>query len=91
MKEIEIKNELLEEQKKTNELLQRIIDDKEKDFELLTIEQVHEEFDIGVQMVRKMFKDPKLPVQKYTIPFKVTRGALKQYMQERHDYLCERS
>ena len=36
MKEIEIKNELLEEQKKTNELLQKLIDDREKDYELLT-------------------------------------------------------
>ena len=83
--------QLLEEQKKTNELLQKLINEKEKDFELLTIEQVHKEFNIGIQMVRKMFQDPALPVQKYTVPFKVTRGALKKYMQERHDYLCERS
>lgn len=79
--------QLLEEQKKTNALLQKLIDEKDTDSELLTIEQVHKEFDIGVQMVRKMFKDPKLPVQEYTVPFKVTRGALKKYLQERHDYL----
>ena len=60
--------------------------------ELLTAEQVHEEFDIGMSKVRRMFADPKLPVQRYTKPHKVTRGAIKRYMSaESHDYLCERS
>lgn len=38
-------------------------------------------------MVRKMFNDPELPVQRYTIPFKVTRQALNEYMKKEHDYL----
>ena len=58
--------------------------------ELLTIEQVHEEFNIGINMVKKMFKDPELPVQKYTKPFKVTRGAMGDYIKVRHDYLCSK-
>lgn len=58
--------------------------------ELLTIEQVHKEFDIGENMVRKMFKDPVLPVQRYTTPFKVTRKAINEYINEKHDYLSER-
>lgn len=59
--------------------------------ELLTAEQVHEEFDIGMNMVRKMFADPKLPVQRYTKPHRVSRGAVKRYMSvESHDYLCEK-
>ena len=83
--------QLLEEQKKTNELLQQLIRQKDEQCEMLTVEQVHEEFDIGMNMVRKMFNDPELPVQRYTKPFKVNRQALKEYMTKSHDYLCERS
>ena len=75
--------------KKALENTNLTIDSKERN-ELLTAEQVHEEFDIGLSMVRKMFSDPKLPVQRYTKPFKVSRQALKEYMsKESHDYLCE--
>ena len=38
-------------------------------------------------MVQKMFKDPELPVQRYTQPFKVTRRALEDYLNKPHDYL----
>lgn len=38
-------------------------------------------------MVLDMFRDPKLPVQRYTRPFKVTRYAVDRYMLESHDYL----
>ena len=38
-------------------------------------------------MVRKIFNDPKLPVQRYTSPFKVTRQAMYSYINENHDYL----
>ena len=38
-------------------------------------------------MVQKMFKDPELPVQRYTQPFKVTRKALEEYLNKSHDYL----
>lgn len=86
-----MEEKILEEQKKTNELLQRLIKQKDEQYEMLTIEQVHEEFDIGLNMVRKMFNDPDLPVQRYTKPFKVNRQALKEYMTKSHDYLCERS
>lgn len=41
-------------------------------------------------MVRKIFKDPKLPVQRYTTPFKVTRQAINNYINEKHDYLSDR-
>ncbi len=81
----------LEEQKKTNELLQQIIKQNNEQNELLTVEQVHQEFGIGTNMVRKMFNDKELAVQRYTVPFKVTRGALIEYMKKSHDYLCERS
>ncbi len=81
---------LLEEQQKTNELLQQLVDKEIGQNELLTAEQVHKEFDIGINKVRKMFNDPKLPVQTYTIPFKVTRKAVENYINERHDYLCEK-
>lgn len=58
--------------------------------ELLTIEQVHKEYDIGLNMVRKIFQDKELPVQRYTSPFKVTRKAMNEYINTHHDYLSER-
>lgn len=57
--------------------------------ELLTIKQVHKEFNIGTRMVQKMFNDPELAVQRYTRPFRVSRKALKEYMNTSHNYLCE--
>lgn len=84
-----MEKELLEEQKKTNELLNEIISQERMKHQLLTIEQVHEEYGIGLSMVRKMFNDPELPVQRYTVPFKVARQALNEYMTKRHDYLCK--
>lgn len=84
----ELLKKLLEEQKKTNKLLET----KEKDTnELLTINQLHEETGIGICMLQKMFKDPELPVQIYTVPFKVTRGAFNNYISKRHDYLSVRN
>ena len=65
--------EFLEEQKKTNELLEKLITQNKDQNELLTINQLHEETGIGICMLQKMFKDPELPVQIYTVPFKVTR------------------
>lgn len=84
-----MEKELLEEQRKTNELLKQLINQNNDD-ELLTIQQVHKEFEIGMNKVRDMFNDKNLAVQTYTVPFKVTRGALKEYMKERHDYLCKK-
>lgn len=78
---------LLEEQKKTNELLSKLINQNERENELLTVEDVHKEFNIGINMVRKMFADKELQVQTYTSPFKVTRKALEEYLNVRHDYL----
>lgn len=80
--------ELLKEQKRTNELLETLIKQKDRDDELLTKEQIEKEYGIGYVKVSRMFNDPELPVQKYTKPFKVKRGALKKYLDVRHDYLC---
>lgn len=55
--------------------------------ELLTAQQIHKEFNIGINMAQKIMRDPDLPVQKYTIPFKVTRQAFEKYLNEKHDYL----
>lgn len=83
--------EFLEEQKKTNELLEKLITQNKDQNELLTINQLHEETGIGICMLQKMFKDPELPVQIYTVPFKVTRGAFNNYISKRHDYLSVRN
>ena len=79
--------ELLKEQRRTNELLEKLLKQNKNPNELLTIEQVKKETGIGTNMVQKMFKDPELPVQRYTQPFKVTRGALNEYLNKSHDYL----
>lgn len=86
-----MEEQILKEQQKTNELLQQLIKQNNEQNELLTAEQIHEEYNIGINMVRKMFNDKELPVQRYTVPFRVARGALQEYMKKSHDYLCERS
>lgn len=89
----EVIRELIEEQKKTNDILNAILDtnkvQKDPD-ELLTIEQISEEKHIGINTVRNMFKDPELPVQTYTHPMKVTRGNFIKYFDVRHDELSKK-
>lgn len=85
----ELLKTLINEQRKTNELLMYGYQGKNPN-ELLTIKQVHEEFGIGINKVQEMFKDSELPVQRYTTPFKVTRQAVNNYINTRHDYLSER-
>lgn len=80
---------MIDEQKRTNELLMYGYQGKNPN-ELLTVEQIHEEFKIGIITVRKMFQDKSLPVQRYTTPFKVTRKAFNDYINKNHDYLSER-
>ena len=86
----ELLKTLIDEQRKTNQILMYGNQGKDPN-ELLTMKQIHEEYGIGINMVNKMFKDPELEVQTYTVPFKVTRQALENYMNVRHDYLSERS
>lgn len=86
----ELIKELIEEQKKTNDLLRYNQQGKDP-YELLTIEQVKKETGFGLGTVQKMFKDPELPVQRYTTPFKVSRKAVDDYISVNHDYLSKRS
>ena len=85
----ELLKTMIDEQKRTNELLMYGYQGKNPN-ELLTVEQIHEEFKIGIITVRKMFQDKSLPVQRYTTPFKVTRKAFNDYINKNHDYLSER-
>lgn len=88
---IKVMKQMRENQDKTNELLQNILERKkiERDpNELLTVEQIIEEYNIGKVKVLKMFQDSNLPVQRYTKPFKVTRKAFNKYLETRHDDLC---
>ena len=78
------------EQQRTNELLETIIKSYKDQNDLLTINQVHKEYGIGLNTVRKMFNDTELPVQRYTVPFIVTRQAFLDYLNKNHDYLSER-
>lgn len=83
----ELLKTLIDEQKRTNELLMYGYQGKDPN-ELLTVEQIIKEFKIGKVKVLKMFQDPDLPVQRYTKPFKVTRKAVNDYINVRHDDLC---
>jgi len=58
--------------------------------ELLNIDQVCEEFEMGKSKARLVFKDPELPVQRYMKEHKVTRGAMQEYVKTSHDYLSTR-
>lgn len=79
--------EILDEQKKTNDILEKIFEQNKSENDLLTIEDVHKEYGIGLNTARKMFGDLSLPVQRYTKPFKVSRQALNEYLKKPHDYL----
>ena len=81
---------LLEELKEIHAILKKQDDDKEKQNEWLTIEDIKAEFNIGEGTVRKMFHDPELPVQTYVSPHKVMRKHFEKYFNKRHDYLSER-
>lgn len=76
--------------KKTNALLEKLINQNKEKNELLTAKQISEEFNIGINTVIKQFKDPELPTQIYTHPMKVTRGAYQEYFKVRHDYLSSK-
>lgn len=75
-------DELLKELKEIKELLKN-----NNQNELLTIQQIHEQYEIGINTLRKIFRDPDLPVQKYTVPFKVTRKSFEEYLNKTHDLI----
>ena len=64
--------------------------DERKPDDKMTVVRIVEDYQIGENTVRKMFRDDKLPVQKYCNPQFVLRSELLKYFTERHDYLSER-
>ena len=84
--------EINNKQEEANRLLKNILERKQLEKnpnELLTIEQIVEEYSIGKVKVLKMFQDPNLPVQRYTKPFKVIKNTVDKYFEVRHDDLCD--
>ena len=84
--------QLLEEQKKTNEYLERLAYQQctgKDPYEMLTREQVMKEFHVGLEKSLKMFQDPERPVQRYTKAHRVQRIEIIKYLSKSHDYLCE--
>ena len=55
----------------------------------MTAKRISDEYQISMPTVYQMFKDPEMPVQKYTKPFFVLRKDLLQYFSKRHDKLKE--
>ena len=89
---VKVIKQMNEKQDKTNALLKNILERKEMEKdpnELLTIEQIVEEYKIVKVKVLRMFQDPELPVQRYTKPFKVKRKCFDEYFEARHDDLCD--
>ena len=84
-----MQEQILKEQQRTNELLEKIINQYKDPNELLDINQVCKEFNMGMVKARKVFKDPELPVQRYTKKHTVTRRAMQEYVSVNHDYLKE--
>ena len=85
----ELLKTLIEEQKRTNELLMYGYQGKAPN-ELLTIEQIRKETGFGTGTIQRMFKDKEMKAQRYTTPYKVTRAAFNEYINKQHDYLSER-
>ena len=75
--------ELLKEQQKTNELLEKMLKSKKDPNELLTAEQISYETGIAIDKVRQLFNDPDLAVQSYTKPKLVTRKAWNEFVSVR--------
>lgn len=75
--------ELLKEQQRTNELLEKMLKTKKDPYELLTPQQISDETGIAVNKVRELFNNPDLAVQSYTKPKLVTRKAWNEFISER--------
>lgn len=75
--------DLLKEQKKTNELLEKLINQENEQYKLLTAEQISKEEKIPINKVRQLFNNKDLAVQTYTKPRRVTRKAWNEFISER--------
>lgn len=78
-----MEEKILQEQKKTNELLEKLISQNKDPNELLTAEQISNETGIAINKVRQLFNDPDLAVQSYTKPKLVTRKAWNEFVSVR--------
>ena len=59
-----MEKEILKEQQRTNELLEKMLNQNKNPNELLTAVQVHKDIHIGNNMVQKRVRAPELPVQR---------------------------
>ena len=75
-----MEEKILEEQRKTNELLEKMLKRKKDPNELLTAEQISNETGIAINKVRQLFNNPDLAVQTYTKPKLVTRKAWNEFI-----------
>ena len=71
------------------ELMDKMQINDERYNEPMTIKKIMEEYPIGYNKVWQMFKDKKLPVQRYCRPMWVVRGEFEKYIRESHDELCD--
>lgn len=78
----EVLNQILLEQQKTNQLLEKMTNPVE---ELLTPKQVQEQYGLPEGAVYKMFNDKDFSAQRYTKPMKATKAAINEYLSKRHE------
>ncbi len=70
------------------ELMDKMKLNDERYYEPMTIKKIMAEYQIGYNKVWQMFKDKKLPVQRYCKPMWVVRGEFEKYISVSHDELC---
>lgn len=79
---------ILEEQEKSNELLESIVKNKghEKDLdEMLEPKEIQKQYNLPEGAVYKMFADKKFAALRYTKPMKASRRSVNEYLSERHE------
>ena len=86
----EILQQILEEQKKTNMLLENLAIVNTEDprmNDLLTPKQVSEQYKINLAIVYRIFKHSNIEVQRYTKPFRIKRKNWEKFLESSHNEL----
>ena len=84
--------QILEEQKKTNTLLENLAIVNTEDprmSDLLTPKQISEQYEINRDIVYRIFKYSNLEVQRYTKPFRIKRKCWEKFLESSHAELCK--
>lgn len=84
----EILKSILQEQQKSNELLESIVENNgnEKDLdEMLEPKEIQKQYNLPEGAVYKMFADKNFAALRYTKPMKASRRSVNEYLSKRHE------